>query len=89
MVNKAFIYIYFSANGNHHAEFLGSPDFNGIKSKTTTIKPTCWWMQLIHCYHSQKFPFFIALDSLRSQLFLVNSLTNKRTPMIDLKKVHS
>ena len=35
-----------------------------------------------------KFPFVIAIDSLRTQVFLINVITERRIPLINLKKVH-
>ena len=46
-------------------------------------------MQLIHCYNNPNFPFVIAINSLSSEVFLVNSLTNQKIRIISLKKKHS
>jgi hypothetical protein len=45
-------------------------------------------MQLIHCYENIKFPFVIAMNSLTTKVFLLNSSTTKRTPLINVKQLH-
>ena len=43
-------------------------------------------MQLCHGYHQENFPFIIANDRDKSQVFLVNVNTEKKVPLINLKK---
>ena len=45
-------------------------------------------MQLTLGFHQDNFPFAIATDQLCVQVFLVNVNTEKRVPLINLKKVH-
>ena len=45
-------------------------------------------MQLCHGYDEENFPFVIATGELRLQVFLVNVNTQKKVPLIDIKKVH-
>ena len=45
-------------------------------------------MQLFYGYDKENFPFVIATDSDRAKVFLVNVNTQKRVPLINLKKVH-
>ena len=45
-------------------------------------------MQLFYGYDKENFPFVIATDSDRAKVFLVNVNTQKRIPLINLKKVH-
>jgi len=45
-------------------------------------------MQLCHGFDAVNFPFVLATDNLRAQVFFVNVNTKKRVPLINLKKVH-
>ncbi len=45
-------------------------------------------MQLFHGYDKENFPFVIAIDGDNAKVFLVNVNTQKRVPLINLKKVH-
>ena len=45
-------------------------------------------MQLINCYEQNQFPFVIAMDLNITKVFLVNSLTLKKIPLINVKKLH-
>ena len=45
-------------------------------------------MQLIHCYDKRKFPFVVAMNKIRSKVFLVNSFTTQRIPLINVKQLH-
>jgi hypothetical protein len=45
-------------------------------------------MQLCHGYDKENFPFVIATDGGNAKVFLVNGNTQKRVPLINLKKVH-
>ena len=45
-------------------------------------------MQLCHGYDKENFPFVIANDGDDAKVFLVNVSTQKRVPLINLKKVH-
>ena len=45
-------------------------------------------MKLIHGYDQVNFPFVIAMDNNIDQVYLVNVNTEKRVPLINLKKVH-
>jgi hypothetical protein len=45
-------------------------------------------MQLCHGFDKENFPFVISRDSDYAKVFLVNVNTQKRIPLINLKKVH-
>ena len=45
-------------------------------------------MQLIYCYDTIKFPFVIAMNNLTTKVFLVNSSTTQRIPLINVKQLH-
>ena len=45
-------------------------------------------MQLIHCYDNIKFPFVFAMNNLTTKVFLVNSSTTQRIPLINVKQLH-
>ena len=43
-------------------------------------------MQLCHGYDQVNFPFVLATDDLKAQVFLVNVNTAKRVPLINIKQ---
>ena len=45
-------------------------------------------MQLCNGFDAVNFPFVLATDSLKAQVFFVNVNTAKRVPLINLKLVH-
>jgi hypothetical protein len=45
-------------------------------------------MQLLHYYDEKNFPFVIATNILKTQVFLVNVNSEKRVPLINHKQVH-
>ena len=89
MVNKSFLYGFVTQEDNkHQATLLGGFNFNEIKWNTIQVDQGCLHMQLIHCYENIKFPFVIAMNSLTTKVFLLNSSTTKRTPLINVKQLH-
>ena len=89
MANKSFLYVNVTkADNKHQATFLGGLKLNETKWNTIQFDQACWHMQLIHCYDNIKFPFVIAMNSLTTKVFLVNSSTSQRIPLINVKQLH-
>ena len=82
MFNKSFLYGFVQNGNNHLATFSDSLNFNEINWETIQSDQSYWNMQLLQGYDSKDFPFVIALNQLKNQIFVVNTHTKIRIPLI-------
>lgn len=72
----------------HQATFERKNKFNNLKYQPIPSDEDCWDIQLIVNFDKDHFPFFIALNCLLSQIFLVHTQTKQRIVLVNLKKLH-
>ena len=89
IADKQFFHAVVQPGGGVFWEhFRGGQKFNDIKWYKIKSDQSCWEVQKLHGWDKERFPFAIALNQTKTQVFIVNTDTNYKVPLINLTQLH-